>query len=223
MDAGRNRDLAQCLDRRVAGRHAAEAVEGPILQRVPRIGQHVGGCAGDGQWQRHQPREQADDRQTGLVAATMGGGHEDHRLDEGKMMDEQRLLQQRRRFRLQVQLVHRLFADRVPKLRAGVDRDQLGQQPALTVADHHHAAERGVGLNAAEGLDSVLERMAQHVGGHRDRIAGIVCEEPELVLLADFLIFQQVVDHVAPAERAGGSAMHQHHGDTPAAVRLERK
>ena len=93
----------------------------------------------------------------------------------------------------------------------------------MTVADHHHAAERGVGLNAAEGLDSVLERMAQHVGGHRDRISGIVCEEPELVMLADFLIFEQVVDHVAPAERAGGSAMHQHHGDPPMAVRFQRK
>src|SRR3954471_22973632 len=80
VDAGRNRDLAQRLDRRVAGRHAAETVEGPELQRVPGAGQYVGGCGGDGQWQLHQPAEQADDRQTGLVAAPMGGGYEDHRL-----------------------------------------------------------------------------------------------------------------------------------------------
>ena len=173
--------------------------------------------------QRHQPAEQADDGQTGLVAAAMRRGDEDHRLDEGQRMDEQRLLQQRLGLRLQVQLIHRPVADRVPEPRAGVDGDQLGQQPALAVADHHHAAERGIGLHAAEGLDGVFERMAQHVGRDRDRIAGVVGEEPELVMVADFLVFHQVVDHVGPAERAGGGAMHQHHRDAAVPVRLQRE
>jgi hypothetical protein len=67
------------------------------------------------------------------------------------------------------------------------------------MADQHHPTERRVGLHAAEGLHSVFERMAQDVGGDRDRIASVVGEEPEFVVVANVLIFQQVVDHVRPA------------------------
>src|SRR4029077_2688437 len=35
--------------------------------------------------------------------------------------------------------------------------------------------------------------------------------------------FQQVVDHVRPAERTGGGAVHQHHRNAVATVRLQRE
>ena len=42
-------------------------------------------------------------------------------------------------------------------------------------------------------------------------------------MVADFLVFHQVVDHVGPAERAGGGAVYQHHRNAALAVRLQRK
>jgi hypothetical protein len=111
--------------------------------------------------------------------------------------------------RLQVQLIHRPVADHVPELRAGVDRDQLGQQTALAVADHHHPAECRVGMDAAEGFDGGFQRVAQHVGRDRDRVAGVVREEPELVVVAVLPVFQQVVDH-GPKVDLGGDHLEAH-------------
>jgi hypothetical protein len=42
-------------------------------------------------------------------------------------------------------------------------------------------------------------------------------------VVADGLIFQQVVNHVGPTQRAGRGAVHQHDRDTTVSVRLQRK
>ncbi len=57
---------------------------------------------------------------------------------------------------------------------------------------------------------------------YRDGIAGGVGEHPELEMLADRGILEQVVHHVRPAERAGRRSMDQHDRHAPAPVRLDR-
>src|SRR4051794_10859379 len=129
MDARGDGYGAERLDCRVPWRHASNTVEGAAvlsqLQSLASVGQDISAGGDNGHRQRHQPPEQADDGLTGLVAAAMWGSDEDDRRDEGQRMDEQRLPQQRLGLRLQVQLIQWPVADRVPKLRPGLDGDQL--------------------------------------------------------------------------------------------------
>ena len=81
----------------------------------------------------------------------MGRGDEDHALDEGQRREEHGLLQELSGLGTDVDLFERFVADVVPEPRPTVDGRELGQETALAVPDHHHAAE---GRVLARGVES---------------------------------------------------------------------
>src|SRR6185369_4579289 len=71
-------------------------------------------------------------------------------------------------------------------------------------------------------IDRFGERVAKLVARVRDGIPGVVPEEPEGVALAEPGIGDQIVDHVGPARRARGRAVHEYHWEAARLVGAQR-
>ena len=93
-----------------------------------------------------------------------------------------------------------------------VDHEHLGQQTSLTVPDDNHVTQRWVSTSGIDLGDCVAECVTQQRRRIRDRIAGVISEEPKLKMCPYPCIAQQLVCHVGPASGAGRGTMDEYHG-----------
>src|SRR5271168_2891913 len=89
------------------------------------------------------------------------------------------------------------------------------------MADQGHFTECRIGLYPAELRHRLFNRLPQLQGRIRYRIPRAVREKPELEMVTYLRIFQKIIHHVRPSERAGSSAMHKNNRHMAILVRLK--
>ena len=135
LDAGRNVHFSECLQKGAvpghvvdAARHVVEpAQEDPVVVLEEEIGGRVDEFPG----KVHHARCETTEPSLGEEASLVRGRDEDHALDEGKRLEEERSFRDLARFWLEVELVDGSRADELPEGVAAVDDAELGEQAAV--------------------------------------------------------------------------------------------
>ena len=107
------------------------------------------------------------------------------------------------------------FHRRSPVLMACI----LTSRPPWLCPIEHHSAECRVLALRIHPRHRGGDRLAQAERGQRDRIAGVVLEEPELIAAADLGIALQPVVHLGPPHEARSRAVHEDDRDEPRPIR----
>ena len=227
LTPGATGSSAQRLHEGVAGGHVVEAGRQPrhaaqrqlVLVARHELGEPLRQVARRGD----EIREQSRDAEAREIAAVVRRADEDHALHEGLGGEEHGHAQRLADGRIEVELLERDVGHVLPEAVAAVDRRQLGEEPALAVADHHHLAEGRVLALRVELRHGLLQRATQQPARVDDRIARVVEEEPDLVVIPQHAVVLDLVDQIRPAAGAGGRAVDEHQGDPPGPVREQEQ
>jgi hypothetical protein len=117
----------------------------------------------------------------------VGRGNEDDALDRREGLEEHRRAHEVAHLglHLRLQLFERNIRHVFPEVRAAADRHEAGEQPALAVADNHHAAQRRIGARGVYIFHHSFQSPPQKHRRIENRLSRVVLEDPELIAPLD--------------------------------------